>query len=365
MRALAAPVLGHLDPQFLVIMDDLRARLARIARAPEGTFACAVSGTGTAAMETAVANLVKPGSRVLVVVSGYFGERLVEICKRYGGDVDRVDAEWGRAIDPAAVERALTARSADVVAIVHAETSTGVQQPVADVVALAHRHGALTIVDCVTSLGGQPVDMRGWNADVVYSGAQKCLGAPSGLAPILFAPAALARKVPSRSFYLDIGLLQEYWEGKKYHHTMSASLVYALDEALKVIEDEGIEARWARHATAHRMFVAAIQAMGLSMLVPEPERLWTLNTVRIPAGLDDAAVRRDLRETFNVEIGAGMGPLAGRIWRVGLMGAGATPTHVLLLVSALEGAVSRCGHRVPPGAGTAAAVAAHSTPVPA
>ena len=236
MRALAAPVLGHLDPQFIGIMDDLRARLARTMRAPEGTLALAVSGTGTAAMEASVANLVEPGRRVLVVVTGYFGERLVEMCTRYGGAVTRVDGEWGRAIDPAAVEAALSKGKFDLVAIVHAETSTGVRNPVPEVAALARAHGALVLVDAVTSLGGQALDMAAWGIDACYSGTQKCIGAPSGLAPVAFAPPALARRVKCRSFYLDLSLLEDYWVHRKYHHTMSASLVYAFDEALAAIE---------------------------------------------------------------------------------------------------------------------------------
>jgi alanine-glyoxylate transaminase/serine-glyoxylate transaminase/serine-pyruvate transaminase len=365
MRALAAPVLGHLDPQFLAIMDDARARLARVFRAPEGSLVLAVSGTGTSAMEAAVANLVEPGRRVLVVVTGYFGERLADMCGRYGADVVRVDGEWGRAIDPAAVEARLRDGRFDLVAVVHAETSTGVENPVAQVAALARAHGALTLADMVTSLGGQKADMAAWGVDACYSGTQKCIGAPSGLAPIAFAPAALEKRVACRSFYLDLGLLEDYWVKRKYHHTMSASLIYALDEALAAIEEEGLEARWARHELAHTMFASAVDAMGLGLLPPPGERLKTLNATRIPSGVDDAAVRKELREIFNIEIGAGMGPLGGKIWRIGLMGAGATPTHVQLLVSALEAVVSRSGHTMTPGAGTAAAQRAMSAPIPA
>jgi alanine-glyoxylate transaminase / serine-glyoxylate transaminase / serine-pyruvate transaminase len=361
MRALAAPALGHLDPQFLAIMDDLRARLARVFKAPSESFVFAASGTGTAGMETAVANLVAPGTRVLVVVTGYFGARLVEMCTRYGGDVREVKTEWGRAIDPAAVEQALKIGNTDVVAIVHAETSTGVRNPVAEIVPLARTHGALTIVDCVTSLGGVSVDMAAWGADVCYSGSQKCLGAPSGLAPIAFAPSALERRVPCRSFYLDVGLLQDYWIGRKYHHTMSSSLIYALDEALAAIEEEGLEARWARHAEAHRMFAAALETMHLSLLPSASDRLPDLNAVNVPEGIDEAAVRRELRETFNIEIGAGMGPLAGKIWRIGLMGAGATSAHVKLLASAFEAALTSCGHRI--GRGSSAFLPTQSAAV--
>lgn len=357
MRALAAPVLGHLDPQFVTIMDAVRERLARVMKAPDGALVLPVSGTGTAGMEAAVANLVEPGKRVLVVVTGYFGLRLVEMCTRYGGTVSKVEADWGRAIDPALVEAHLRTTGADIVAVVHAETSTGVRNPVPEIAALARAHGALTLVDAVTSLGGQTFDMAAWGVDACYSGTQKCIGAPSGLAPVAFAPTALGRRVASRNFYLDLALLEDYWVRRKYHHTISASLVYALAEALAAIEEEGLEARWGRHARAHRMFSAAIAAMGMELLPPEAERLMTLATVRIPAGVNDAAVRTTLRETFNVEIGAGIGPLAGAIWRIGLMGAGATPTSVQLLVSALEAVLTRAGHRFTPGAGSAAAQA--------
>ena len=363
MRALAAPVLGHLDPQFLAIMDDTRARLARVFRAPEGSLVLAVSGTGTSGMEAAVANLVEPGRRVLVVVTGYFGERLADMCGRYGADVVRVDGQWGRAIDPAAVEARLRDGRFDLVAVVHAETSTGVENPVAQIAALARAHGALTLADMVTSLGGQKADMAAWGVDACYSGTQKCIGAPSGLAPIAFAPAALEKRVACRSFYLDLGLLEDYWVKRKYHHTMSSSLICALDEALAAIEEEGLEARWARHDLSHAMFASAVDAMGLGLLPPAGERLRTLNATRIPSGVDEAGVRKELRETFNVEIGAGMGPLAGKIWRIGLMGAGATPTHVLLLVSALEAAVSRSGHTMTPGAGIAAAQRIMNAPI--
>jgi alanine-glyoxylate transaminase/serine-glyoxylate transaminase/serine-pyruvate transaminase len=343
---MAAPALGHLDPQFLGIMDDLRARLERVFQAPADSFVFAVSGTGTAGMETAVANLVAPGTQVLVIVTGYFGARLVDMCTRYGAEVRQVQTEWGRAIDPAAVEQALKAGKTDVVAVVHAETSTGVRNPVDAIVRLARAHGALTIVDCVTSLGGVPVHMAEWGADVCYSGSQKCLGAPSGLAPIAFAHTALERRVACRSFYLDVGLLEDYWIGRKYHHTMSSTLIYALDEALRAIEEEGLDARWARHADAHRLFAAALETLDLSILPSANDRLPNLNAVKVPQGIDEAAVRRELRETFNIEIGAGMGPLAGKIWRIGLMGAGATPAHVRLLVSAFDAALASCGHRL-------------------
>jgi alanine-glyoxylate transaminase/serine-glyoxylate transaminase/serine-pyruvate transaminase len=320
-------------------MDDLRARLARVFQAPPGSRVLAVSGTGTAAMETAIANLVEPGKKVLVAVSGYFGLRLAEIARRYGAEVQTIECEWGRAIDPAEAERALATFRADIVMAVHAETSTGVRNPVREIAALAHERGALMVADCVTSLGGQDVNMSGWGVDVAYSGAQKCLGAPSGLAPVAFAPAALEKVVGCRSFYFDLGLLEDYWGGRKYHHTICSPLVFAFHEALVAIEDEGLEARWARHANVHQAFARGIGHLGLSFLVPEAERLMTLNTVRVPEGVNEAEVRTALRERFSIEIGAGMGPLAGKIWRIGLMGASASEAHVHTLIGALRAAV--------------------------
>lgn len=339
MQALAKPMLSHLDPQFVEIMDDLRARLARVFQAPDGSFAFAVSGTGTSAMETAVANLVAPGTRVLCVVTGYFGDRLAQMAARYGAEVARVDAEWGRAIDPEQVRKALKASGADIVTIVHAETSTGVLNPVQTVAAIAREHGALIIVDAVTSLGGMPLDVAGWGLDAVYSCSQKCLGAPSGMSPIVFSPRALERKVPSRSFYFDVALLEDYWVRRKYHHTMSASLVYALREALVAVEEEGLHARWARHEKNHKAFVKALDRIGLALLPAPNERLWTLNAVSVPQGVDDAAVRKHLLQHFNIEIGAGLGPLAGKVFRIGLMGTSSSQELVDLLADSLETAM--------------------------
>lgn len=341
MNALARPIIGHLDPALLAVMDDLRARLARVMRAPQGSRVLPVSGTGTAAMETAVANLVEPGRRALVVVNGYFGLRLRDMCARYGAEVRTVEGEWGRAIDPAAIEAALKDFPADLLCIVHAETSTGVRNPVKDAVAIAHARGALVLVDCVTSLGGGEVDLTAWGADACYSAAQKCIGAPSGLSPVAFAPAALERRVKCRSFYFDLDLLEDYWAARKYHHTIGSPLVYALHEALVAIEEEGLEARWERHARVHRQFVDGVEAMGFSLLPPAAERLTMLNTVRVPEGVDEAAVRTTLREQYDVEIGSGIGPLAGKIWRIGLMGASATEPLVLLLLGALGQATGR------------------------
>jgi alanine-glyoxylate transaminase / serine-glyoxylate transaminase / serine-pyruvate transaminase len=339
MRAMASPTLSHLDPQMMRLLDDVRARLTRVFRAEEGSFAFAVSGTGTSGMETAVANLVREGTRVAVVVTGYFGDRLAQMCTRYGAVVSRLDVEWGRTCDPDALRRHLASNGADVVALVHAETSTGVLNPVRELAAVAREHGALTIVDAVTSLGGHPVDVGAWGVDACYSCTQKCLGGPSGLAPVVFGPRALERRVNCRSFYFDLSLLEDYWLRRKYHHTMSSTLVYALYEALSIIEEEGLDARWARHEQNHRALVAALAPLGLTLLPREGERLWTLNAVRVPDGVNEAGVRTHLLDQFNIEIGAGLGPLAGKIWRVGLMGASSSPRLVVLLAGALSSAL--------------------------
>jgi alanine-glyoxylate transaminase / serine-glyoxylate transaminase / serine-pyruvate transaminase len=346
MRAMAAPTVSHLDPLMIALLDDVRARLGRVFRAGEGSFAFAVSGTGTSGMETTVANLVQDGTRVTVVVSGYFGDRLSQMCARYGATVARLDVEWGRACDPDALRQHLTSTPADVVAMVHAETSTGVLNPVQELAAIAREQGALTIVDAVTSLGGMPLDVGAWGIDAVYSCTQKCLGGPSGLAPVVFGPRALAQRVKCRSFYFDLSLLEDYWLRRKYHHTMSSTLVCALYEALSIIEEEGLDARWARHERNHLALLDALAVLGLSVLPREGERLWTLNAVRVPDGIDEPAVRGHLLEIFNIEIGAGLGPLAGKIWRVGLMGASSSPRLIVLLSGALEQALAKQRQRV-------------------
>jgi alanine-glyoxylate transaminase/serine-glyoxylate transaminase/serine-pyruvate transaminase len=290
------------------------------------------------------------------VVNGYFGERLAEMCRRYGADVGRVEVEWGRAVDAAAVRTALAARGADLVTVVHAETSTGVLNPVEEIAGVARERGAAIVVDAVTSLGAHPVEVARWGLDACYSCTQKGLGAPSGLAPLTVTGPGLARRVEARSFYLDLRLIEDFWVRRKYHHTISAPLVYALREALLEIEDEGLDARWARHRRHHQVLVSGLAAMDLHLLPPASERLWTIAAVKVPAGVDEAALRRHLLAEHNIEIGAGLGPLAGRIWRLGLMGTGSSVQSILLLVSALEHALRAQGHRVPPGAGTAAVV---------
>jgi alanine-glyoxylate transaminase / serine-glyoxylate transaminase / serine-pyruvate transaminase len=347
MRAMASPTLGHLDPLMIALLDDVRARLIRLFRAPEASFAFAVSGTGTAGMETAVANLVQDGTRVLVIVTGYFGDRLAQMCERYGAKVNRLEVEWGRACEPDALRDVLLSWRADMVAMVHAETSTGVLNPIERLTPIARQQNALVLVDAVTSFGGHTLDVGGWGIDACYSCSQKCLGAPSGLSPVVFGPRALERSVNCRSFYFDLQLLQDYWLRRKYHHTMSSTLVYALAEALSMVEEEGLEARWDRHERNHRALIEGLRQLGLSVLPPEGERLWTLNAIRVPEGVDEAAVRRHLLDEFTIEIGGGLGPLAGKIWRVGLMGAGSAPRLIVLLLGALESALAQQGHEVP------------------
>ena len=279
-------------------------------------------------------NLLKRGER---------GGQLRDVvgAERYGATVRRLDVEWGRACEPERLHAALRADGADLVAMVQAETSTGVLNPIEQLAPIAREHGALTIVDAVTSFGGHPLEVGAWGIDAAYSCTQKCLGAPSGLAPVVFGPRALERRVKKcRSFYFDLQLLEDYWVRRKYHHTMSSTLVFALHEALAIVEEEGLDARWARHETNHRAFIAGLKTMGLSVLPPEGERLWTLNAVRVPEGIDEAAVRKLLLDEFSIEIGAGLGPLAGKIWRVGLMGASSSKRLIVLLLAALDKALA-------------------------
>lgn len=360
MSALTRPVLSHLDPDLMAMLDDVRARLDRVFGAPDGAFSVAVSGTGTAGMEAAVANTVQPGARAVVVVNGYFGDRLAGVFESYGATVTRVQGEWGRACDPEAVRTALEAGPVDIFGIVHGETSTGVLNPLEEALSLARNAGALTVVDAVTSLGGVPLRTGDWAVDVCYSCTQKGLGAPSGLAPVSFSARARSIEGLSRSFYFSRPLLEQYWLQRKYHHTISAPLIYALREALTIIDEEGLEARWARHHRNHLALVAGLEALGLELLPRPPDRLWTLNAVRVPQGVDEAAVRRRLLEAFRIEIGAGLGPLAGRIWRVGLMGSGSTMENVRRFLIALEEVLRDLGYRAArQGAAVAAAESAN------
>jgi alanine-glyoxylate transaminase/serine-glyoxylate transaminase/serine-pyruvate transaminase len=359
LQAMSAPCIGHLDPYFLSVMDEMQ-KLLRFLFQTENELTIPVSGTGSAGMEACLVNLVEPGDEVVVCVNGVFGTRMSDIVGRLGGRLIRVDTEWGRAVDPAAVREAMQGKGPKLVAVVHAETSTGVCTPLEELSKIAHDAGALFLVDTVTSLAGMEVAVDKWGIDAVYSGTQKCLSCPPGLSPISLSPAAVkaldARQAPVVSWYLDMSMVRNYWGGdRKYHHTAPINMVYALREALRIVAEEGLEARFARHRLNHLALVAGLEAMGLSLLVPEPERLPMLNTVRIPEGAQDAKVRGALLKQFGMEIGGGLGDLAGKVWRVGLMGHASTARNVYLFLSALETVLKSDGVKVQTGALEAAA----------
>jgi len=359
LQAFSAPCIGHLDPAFLSIMDETQ-QLLRFLFQTEHPLTIPVSGTGSAGMETCFVNLVEPGDEVVVCVNGVFGTRMVDIVNRLGGELIRVDAEWGRAIDPDAVQKAVQGRSPKVLAVVHAETSTGVCTPLDDLSGIARDCGALFLVDMVTSLGGMEVALDRMGIDAAYSGTQKCISCPPGLSPVSFSAAAMEalknRKGPVLSWYLDMSMVSSYWGAeRKYHHTAPINMIYALREALRLIAEEGLEARFERHRRNHRALVAGLEAMGLSMLVPENERLPMLNTVRIPDGADDVKVRKTLLSDFGIEIGGGLGDLAGKVWRVGIMGHASCERNVILFLTALEGILKAQGVTVKPGGMEAAA----------
>lgn len=355
MQAMSAPCVGHLDPYYLFVMDEVKV-LLRFLFQTQNEMTISVSGTGTAGMEACLANIIEPGDEVVVCVNGVFSARIRDIANRLGGKVTSVEGEWGRAMDQEKVRKALKGKGPKLVAAVHAETSTGACQPVVDLAEIAHECGALFLADTVTSLGGMDVALDRMGIDLAYSGTQKCISCPPGLAPVSFNERSMEviqkRKKPVVSLYLDMGLLKTYWEndGRAYHHTGPINMNYALREALRLIAEEGLEPRFARHLLNHRALVAGVEAMGLSMLVPEGERLPTLNTIRIPDGADDAKVRRVLLEDFGIEIGGGLGELAGKIWRVGLMGHTSSRRNVTLFLGALETVLKAEGVNVRPGA---------------
>ncbi len=353
LEAMAAPVLGHLDPLFLRCMDDIQEML-RYVFETDNRVTVPISATGSAGMEAALVNIIEQGDEVVVCIHGVFGERMLDIIGRAGGKPVIVRAEWGRAIDRKDIEAAFDSSKPGALAIVHAETSTGVLQDIAGLGELAHSRGALLVVDAVTSLGGHPVGVDRNGIDVCYSGTQKCLGAPPGLAPITFSERALerirARKSKVQSWYLDMTMVEKYWgSDRTYHHTAPISMNYALREALRIVCDEGLEARWRRHELNHRALVAGIEAMGLEMNVAPAHRLWSLNAVRVPEGVDDARVRGRLLNDSNIEIGGGLGPLKGKIWRIGLMGSGSSRENVLLVLDALNRALNAEGFSCPSG----------------
>ena len=339
-RAMCAPIVGHLDPLFLRIMDDIQTML-RYVFETENRLTFPVSGTGSAGMEATVANLVEPGEEIVVCINGYFGERMVDMAGRIGAKPIRVEAEWGRTIDADKVRAAWQASKARAIFAVQAETSTGVLQPLEALRRIADERDGLLLVDAVTSLGAHAVAVDKNGIDGCYSGTQKALSCPPGLSPVTFSERALkkikTRQTKPASWYLDVGMTANYWGNERtYHHTAPIAMNYALREALRVVAEEGLEARRRRHELNHRALVAGVEAMGLRMHVAPGERLWTLNTVSIPDGVDDMKVRRRLLDEFDIEIGGGLGILKGRIWRVGLMGSGSTANNVLLFLAALE-----------------------------
>jgi aspartate aminotransferase-like enzyme len=338
MQAFQRPVVGHLDPSFLGLLDETCDRLRSVFKTANG-LTLPVSGTGSAGMEAAFVNVVGPGDVVVVGVNGLFGERMCDVAARCGASVVRVEAEWGTALSASAVLEAHP--SPKVIAVVHAETSTGVRNDVASIG--AGKGDALLLMDCVTSLGGIEVDVDGWGVDIAYSGTQKCLGVPPGLAPLTLSPAAVERRVERpQSWYLDLGMIGEYTgSARKYHHTAPISMVYALHAGLGVVLDEGLDAVFARHVEAGRLLHEGLEKMGLELFAAEGSRLPELTTVRVPAGADDAFVRRELLQRYGIEIGGGVGAFAGKVWRIGLMGHNARPRNVTTLLAALTEVLGR------------------------
>ena len=362
LRAMTAPLLGYLDPDFLRVMDGVTALLQRVF-GTANNFTLAVSATGSGGMEAGVANLLEPGDLAVIGTHGFFGERMAEIASRHGAQVCTVPSEWGRPLDPSDVEKELKKHpKVKVLGVVHAETSTGVLQPLEEMARLARQYEALLLVDAVTSLGGSPVEVDRVGIDFCFSAAQKCLGAPPGLAPATVGPRGIqaiqGRKGKPHTWYLDLGLLRQYWEATKtrvYHHTAPAPLIYALREALRIVLEEGLEARYARHRRNGRALREGLEALGLRLLVPEEHCTYQLTTVLVPDGVDQEKVRDALRVGYNIEIGGGLAKFRGRMWRIGLMGESSTAANVLYLLSALEALLPRFGYEVPVGAGVAAA----------
>ena len=360
LQAMTLPVMGHLDPDFFQVMNDIGDMLREVYRT-SNVMTMPVSATGTGAMETACANMLEPGDTMVVCRNGYFGIRLGNIAERCGARVFEIDTPWGQPVDPQVLEDELKKHTrVKAVGVVHAETSTGVLTPLPDIIDVIHRHGALAIVDAVTSLGGHDMRVDDWDVDVCYSGTQKCLGAPPGLAPITLSENAMqvlrTRETPVQSFYFNLQELESYWgRNRAYHHTAPISMTYALREALRMMMEEGIENRIARHAKAAAALRAGLEALGLELLADPDYRLNPLTTVRIPEGIDDAQVRASLLSDYSIEIGGGLGEFRGRAWRIGLMGDSARDRNVLALLSALEQILNENGYEVAFGSSLAAA----------
>jgi alanine-glyoxylate transaminase/serine-glyoxylate transaminase/serine-pyruvate transaminase len=359
LAAMSKPMVGHLDPVFVKIMDEIKAMLRQVFQTGnEMTFP--VSGTGSAGMEFCFVNLIEPGDTVVIGVNGVFGTRMCDVAARCGATVVKVEAPWGQIIEARQIAEALQTYRPKLVAVVHAETSTGALTPVEEISKLAHEAGALLLVDTVTSLGGCPVKIDAWNVDAVYSGTQKCLSCPPGLAPVSLSPRALAvatqRKTKVQSWYLDVNLLASYWgQDRVYHHTAPISMGYALHEALRLVLEEGLENRFRRHEQNHQALKAGLAALKLEIASQPGHQLWQLNTVTVPPGVDEAAVRRRLLTEFNIEIGAGLGPLKGKIWRVGLMGETSRLENVHTFLRAFGKILNETGYSVNPEAAVAAA----------
>lgn len=340
LAALGAPCIGHLDPYFLSVMDETQTLLRALFQT-ENQLTIPVSGTGSAGMETCFVNLVEPGDRVVIGVNGVFGTRMSDVAGRLGAEVTRVEAEWGRAVDLGDIRQAARNGNTKIIALVHAETSTGVRQPVEGLRDIADECSALLLLDTVTSLGGIEVAVDKWGVDAVYSGTQKCLSCPPGLSPLSFSPRAMdvlkKRKTKVPNWYLDMTMVADYWgSSRKYHHTAPVNMIFALREALRLIFEEGVAARFERHQENHQALVAGLEAMGLKMLVPAEYRLPMLNAVVVPDGVDEVKVRQRLLAEYGIEIGGGLGGLAGKIWRVGLMGTSCSRRNVALFLAALE-----------------------------
>ena len=341
LQAMANPLIGHLDPEFVAIMDDIKVMVQKTFQT-NNHLTFVVSAPGSAGMETCLVNLLEPGNEALICIHGVFGGRMKDIAERCGAKVTTVEADWGSPIDPEAVRKALENCQPKIVAIVHAETSTGVLQPLEEISKMTHDAGALLVVDAVTSYCGTDLKVDEWGIDAIYSGTQKCLSAPPGLSPVSFSDRAVAalenRKTKVQSWFLDLSLVKNYWAGAKraYHHTAPVSAMFALREAYRIVLEEGLENRFARHRRNHLILKDQLEAMGFEYLVQEGYRLPMLNAVKIPDGIEEAAVRSRLLNEYNIEVGGGLGKYAGKIWRIGLMGESCTTTHIDRLSSALK-----------------------------
>ena len=367
LRAMSTPLLGHLDPDFLGIMNEVQAQLRHVFRTAN-VFTIALSGTGSAGMEATLVNLIEPGDAVIIGINGVFGGRMADVVERCGGVPIKLEAAWGNVFDPQQIEDTLRhAGGVKAVALVHAETSTGAHQPLEGLGALCHRYGALLVVDAVTSLAGLPLETDTWEIDACFSGTQKCLSCPPGLSPLTFSTRALevlkARKRKVQSWYLDLSLIADYWaEGKRaYHHTAPISMIYALREALRLVLEESLEARFARHRRNSAALVAGLATFGCAPQAQQGHCLSTLNCVTVPQNSDEALVRKSLLAEFGIEIGGGLGPLAGKVWRIGLMGESSREEHVMALLSALEQILGRHMGRKPAGAALTAALQSYAS----